>query len=147
MYDMLCTRPDICYAVGMVSRYQSNLGLKYQTVVKYIFKYLRRTRDYMLTYGGSDLIPIDYTNSDFMSDMDYRKSISEYGFKSLGGAVVSWRSIKQQCIIDSTLQQLPKQLKRQFGLTSFSWSQCNIADPLIIFIYVLMLNLTILRSK
>ena len=26
MYAMLCTRPDICFAVGMVSRYQSDLG-------------------------------------------------------------------------------------------------------------------------
>ena len=26
MYAMLCTRPDICYAVGIVSRYQSNPG-------------------------------------------------------------------------------------------------------------------------
>ena len=26
MYAMLCTRPDICYSVGMVSRYQSNHG-------------------------------------------------------------------------------------------------------------------------
>ena len=26
IYAMLCTRPDICYAVGTVSRYQSNLG-------------------------------------------------------------------------------------------------------------------------
>ena len=29
MYAMLCTRPDICYAVGIVSRYQSNPGLKH----------------------------------------------------------------------------------------------------------------------
>ena len=32
MYAMLCTRPDICYAVGIVSRYQSypekNIGLQ-----------------------------------------------------------------------------------------------------------------------
>ena len=26
MYAMLCTRPDIFYAIGMVSRYQSNPG-------------------------------------------------------------------------------------------------------------------------
>jgi len=26
MYAMLCTRPDICFAVGLISRYQSNLG-------------------------------------------------------------------------------------------------------------------------
>ena len=24
MYVMLCTRPDICYSVGMVNQYQSN---------------------------------------------------------------------------------------------------------------------------
>ena len=28
MYAMLCTRPDICYSVRIVSRYQSNPGLK-----------------------------------------------------------------------------------------------------------------------
>ncbi|TYK05909.1 gag/pol protein [Cucumis melo var. makuwa] len=27
MYDMLCTRPDICYTMGIVSRYQSSPGL------------------------------------------------------------------------------------------------------------------------
>ena len=27
MYAMLCTWPDICFAVGLVSRYQSNPGL------------------------------------------------------------------------------------------------------------------------
>ena len=26
MYVMMCTRPDICYVVGLVSRYQSNPG-------------------------------------------------------------------------------------------------------------------------
>ena len=26
MYVMLCTRPDICYSVGIASRYQSNPG-------------------------------------------------------------------------------------------------------------------------
>ena len=26
MYVMLCTRPDICFAVGVVNRYQSNPG-------------------------------------------------------------------------------------------------------------------------
>jgi hypothetical protein len=34
MYAMMCTRPDICYAVGMVSRYQSNPGDAHWTAVK-----------------------------------------------------------------------------------------------------------------
>ena len=29
MYVMMCTRPDICYVVGLVTRYQSNPGQKY----------------------------------------------------------------------------------------------------------------------
>ena len=50
MYAMLCTRPDICFAVGMVSRYRSNLGREHWTAVKHILKYLKRTRNYMLIY-------------------------------------------------------------------------------------------------
>ena len=65
MYAMLCTRPDICYSVGMVSRYQSNLGQKHWDSVKHILKYLRRTKDYMLVYHCKDLIPIGYTDFDF----------------------------------------------------------------------------------
>ena len=29
MYVMLCTIPNICYSIGIVSRYQSNPGRKY----------------------------------------------------------------------------------------------------------------------
>ena len=50
MYAMLCTRPDICYSVGIVSRYQSNPGPKHWQAVKHILKYLQKTRDYMLVY-------------------------------------------------------------------------------------------------
>ena len=94
MYVMLCTRPDICFAVSMVRRYQSNTGPEHWTTVKHILKYLRRTKDYMLMNGGDELmIPIGYTDSDFMSDKDLRKSTSGHVF-TLGGGVVSWRSIK-----------------------------------------------------
>ena len=87
MYAMLCTRLDICYSVGMVSRYQSNPGLKHWQVVKYILKYLRRTRDYMFIYHSKDLIPIGYTNSDFQSDLDFKKSTSGCVFTLGGGAI------------------------------------------------------------
>ena len=100
---MLCTRPNICYVVGIVSRYQSNLGLDHWTVVQNILKYLRRTRDCKLVYGAKDLILIRYANSDFQTDKDSRKSTSESVFTLNGGAVV-WRSIKQGCIADSTMK-------------------------------------------
>ena len=80
MYAMLCTRPDICFAVGMVSIYQSETGEEHWIAVKHILKYLRRTRDYMLVYQSESLEPIGYTDSDFQSDIDSRKSTSGYVF-------------------------------------------------------------------
>ena len=62
MYAMLCTRPDICYAVGIVSRYQSDPGEEHWIAVKHILKYLRRTRDYMLVYSSGSLETIGYTD-------------------------------------------------------------------------------------
>ena len=103
MYAILCTRLDICYLVGMVSQYQLNLGLKHWQAVKHILKYLRITRDYMLAYHGKDLIPTGYTDSNFQSDLDFKKSTLGCVF-TLGGGAISWRCVKQSCIADSTME-------------------------------------------
>ena len=87
MYAMLCTRLDICYLVGMVSRYQLNPAPKHWQAIKYILKYLRRTRDYMLVYWCEDLIPIGYTDLDFQSNLDFKKSTSGCVFTLRGGAI------------------------------------------------------------
>ena len=65
MYAMLCTRPDICYVVGVVSRYQSNPRLDHWVAVKYILNYLRRMKNYMCVYSSRELIPIKYTDFNF----------------------------------------------------------------------------------
>ena len=88
MYAILCTRLDICHAVGVVSRFQSNPGLEHWIVVKHILKYLRRTRDYILVYSGKDLKILRYINSDFQGDRDSRKSTSGSVFTLGRGAVI-----------------------------------------------------------
>ena len=65
MYAMICTIPNICFVVGMVSRYQSDLGEEHWIALKHIFKYHRRTRDYMLVFQDKSLVPIGYTDFDF----------------------------------------------------------------------------------
>ena len=57
--------------------------------VKTILKYLRRTKDLVLTYGGGDLQLTGFTDFDFQSDMDDRKSIFGFVFTYNGGAIVS----------------------------------------------------------
>ena len=51
MYVMLCTRPDISFAVSVTSRYQSNLGNDHWMAIKHILKYLKGTKDNLIIYG------------------------------------------------------------------------------------------------
>ena len=72
--------------------------------MKNIFKYLRRTKNLFLIFGGDSELWVDgYTDSDFMSDLDDRKSTSGYVFVYNDGAV-SWKSFKQPIIADSTME-------------------------------------------
>ena len=48
MYAMLCTRPDVAYTLGIVSRFQADPGEIHWKAMKNILKYLRRTRDIFL---------------------------------------------------------------------------------------------------
>ena len=43
MYVMVCTRPNIAQAVGVVSRYMNNPGKEHWEAVKWILRYLRGT--------------------------------------------------------------------------------------------------------
>jgi len=62
MYAMMCTRPDICHAVGLVSQFQANLGFAHCKAVKQIFRYLKGTIDYMLCYQASDPHLVGYSD-------------------------------------------------------------------------------------
>ena len=53
IYTVVCTRPDIAHAVGVVSRYMSHLGIEHWNVVKWILKYLRGTSSKCLHFWGS----------------------------------------------------------------------------------------------
>ena len=87
MYVMLYTRPAITHAVSVMSRYQSNLEEEYWTSVKYIFKYLRKTKGIFLIFRNGELRVQGYTDLDFMSNIDDGKSTSGSIFLCNSGAV------------------------------------------------------------
>ena len=87
----------------MVAQYLYNPGQGHWIAVKHILKYLKRTRECMLVYQSDNLCPLGYTDSDFQTDRDARKSTSGYVF-TLGGGAVTWRSVKKKCIADSTME-------------------------------------------
>ena len=87
MYAMVCTRPDISHAVGVVSRYMENPGKEHWVVVKWVLQYLRGTSDYCITYNRSSEFVCGYVDSDFAGDLDKRSSTSGYVFTLAGGAI------------------------------------------------------------
>ncbi|KAK8691127.1 hypothetical protein V6N13_074646 [Hibiscus sabdariffa] len=78
MYAMICTRPDLSYALSMTSRYQANPG-------------------------EEELGIKGYTDARFQIDKD--DSRSQLGFVfCLNGGAVSWKSLKQDTVADSTIE-------------------------------------------
>ena len=103
MYAQVCTRPDIAFIVGVLGRYLSNPGVDHWKAAKRVMRYLKRTKDYMLTYRRSDRLEIiGYTDSDFAGCQDSKRSTSGYVYMLAGGAI-SWRSAKQTLIASSTM--------------------------------------------
>jgi hypothetical protein len=75
MYGMICTCLDISYALSATRRYQSNYGEAHWTIVKNNLKYLRRTKEAFLMFGGEEeLVVKGYSDASFQIDADDSKS-------------------------------------------------------------------------
>src|SRR5271168_2979419 len=109
MYAMVCTRPYIAHAVGVLSRFMSKPGKEHWTAVKRVFRYLCGTSDYGLCYQGrlglDRMLDIrGFVDVDWAGDLDQRRSTSGYVFNLFGGAV-SWMSKKQFVVALSTTKE------------------------------------------
>ena len=89
MYAMVCIRPDIAHAVGVVSRFLSNPRKSHWEAVKWIFRYFRGTSKLCLTFGIKNVALEGYT--------------SGYLFTFSVGAI-SWQSRLQKCVSLSTTE-------------------------------------------
>ena len=103
MYAMLGTRPDIAFAVSAVSRYAARPTQQHRSAVQRIFRYLRKTINYVLVFRGELAALVGYTDSDWAGDLDTRRSTSGYLF-SVGSAVISWSSKLQPTVALSTCE-------------------------------------------
>jgi hypothetical protein len=98
MYAMLGTRPDIAYAVSVVSRYAAKPTPTHKAAVTRILRYLRKTIDYALVFKGELAVLAGYSDSDWAGDYD-----SGYVF-SVGSATISWSSKLQATVALSTCE-------------------------------------------
>ena len=95
MYLLQATRPDISYSVSLVSRFNTNYRETHWKAVKKIFRYLKHTVYYKLTFSREENLSLKgYCDASYISNLQDFKSTSGYIF-ILQNAAVSWRSKKQ----------------------------------------------------
>ena len=97
MYAIVCTRPDIVHAVGVVRRYTANPGKDHWEVVKWLLRYMRGTSGTSLCFGKGKMTLQGFVDADLGGDVDSIKSTSGYIY-TMGGTAVSWMSRLQKCV-------------------------------------------------
>ncbi|XP_020243647.1 uncharacterized protein LOC109821901 [Asparagus officinalis] len=98
------TRPDISFAVSVVSRYMHDTRKGHMDVVYLILKYLKGAHVKGLLFKRSGHVNIEgYCDSDWASCGDDRRSTSGYCI-FVGGNLVSWKSKKQFVVARSTTE-------------------------------------------
>ncbi|KAI4364351.1 hypothetical protein MLD38_020457 [Melastoma candidum] len=94
---LTCTRPDILFSVGIVSRFMDMPTTKHMKAAKRILKYLKSTNDFGLFYSSNEFQLVGYCDSDFAGDLDDRKSTTGFVF-FMGYNAISWSSKKQAIV-------------------------------------------------
>ena len=106
MYGMICTRPEVAYGIGLVSRFMSKPGRVHWNAVKWLLRYFKGTVKLKLKYkvdGNKSCKVFGYCDSDFKGDLNKRRSIFGYVF-TIGGNTISWKSSLQRVVALSSTE-------------------------------------------
>jgi len=99
------TRPDISFAVGIVSRYMHSPRRSHLQAVERILRYLKTSPGQGLVYKTSSSAPtlMTYSDADYAGSLDDRRSTSGY-CTYFGGHLITWRSKKQAVVARSSAE-------------------------------------------
>lgn len=103
MFAAIVSRPDISHAVGVASRHLNKPTRAHWNNVKRIIKYLKATSEYGIHYTTTQSELCGYSDADFGSDTQTRKSTTGYIFKMSNGPI-TWCSQRQQSVCLSTTE-------------------------------------------
>lgn len=104
MYLMLASRPDLCYAISYLSRFQEKATDLHFKHLKRVVRYVKQTSNVILEYHRDTKTPLTgYVDADWANDTTDRKSTSGYVFQVFGNPI-SWSSKKQMIIAKSTCE-------------------------------------------
>ena len=87
MYAMLGMRPDIAFAVSLVSRFASNPDENHMKAVNQIFSYLRGTLNLHLVFQGEITQLRGWSDADWGADKATCQSTTGFVFNIRSGAI------------------------------------------------------------
>jgi hypothetical protein len=104
MWLQVATRPDLLYAVNVLSRFANNPGQAHWNAMKHTLAYLKDTLDYGISYRwDTSLRPYGYVDADYAGDKDGHRSMEGHIFFVAQGPV-SWASKQQNTVALSTVE-------------------------------------------
>ncbi|KAI3672724.1 hypothetical protein L6452_38821 [Arctium lappa] len=113
------TRPDIAYAVGVVSQFMHQPQISHMEAVLRIIRYLKGTPGHGVLFKANGHLETQvYTDADWAGDKGNRRSTSGY-FTLVGGNLVTWRSKKQKVVALSSAEAEFRGIAR--GLAEALW--------------------------
>lgn len=103
MYTMMSTRPDICFSVGYLGRFQQQPNQQHWMALKRVVRYLKGTQHIVMKFKRYDHAKplIGFADADWAGDREDRKSVSGYIFQVYGNTI-SWSSKKQTSVAMSS---------------------------------------------
>lgn len=101
---LTATRPDMVFAVSMISRFMESPKSSHWEAGKRILKYVKGTIDHGITYSRTSNFKLTgYSDSDFGGNLDDGRSTAGYIF-NMGSGAVSWQSKKQSVVALSSAE-------------------------------------------
>jgi len=100
LYLSTTTRPDISFAVGVLSRFMSCHEEDHMGAAKGVLHNLRESTRLGVVYSGSEPLQ-GFVDADWAGDIDGHRSITSYFFICNGGAI-AWASKCQSTVATST---------------------------------------------
>ena len=103
MYLAAVTRPDLCTAVHMLAQHMADPAERHWTQLKGVLRYLAGTRALGITYGTSEDKMAGWSDADYATCKDTRRSRTGFIYTVYGGAV-AWTSKKQSVVAQSSAE-------------------------------------------
>lgn len=124
LHYLVHTRLDICYSVGIISRYMEKPTILHPQAAKWILRYIKGTTNYGLVYirDSSNSVLSGYSDSDLVGHVDDRRINGGMAFY-LKESLLTWVSQKND-VWRSLLVKQNSWQQRQLPVKLFGWEIC-----------------------